>query len=339
MANIENARGRLLAVLDMLLKDTDEDHGLSIADITKRLESQGYEPNRKTLYEDIRAIDECYIPLDHTNEHAPKYFVPERSFEVGEIMILIDAVESAGFMTQKKKEDLIRKLKGLASSNKAEELNSQLHYIGRHYSDNNDYIYTVDKIRRAMADGHPVTLQYINYEYEKGKAVEVMKHDGMEYILHPVAMVWDGGFYYCLGTRPEQSPEGEKDEIRHFRIDRMKRVSVKEDAKLAPPPENFDVARHMESTFDMYGSDKNKKTVLLRFRKDLLTQFYDHFDKKTVTVFKDPEKKDYLRANVVVNATQTFFAWVSTYQGGFTILEPKPVREQYHDHLRKALEA
>ncbi|MBO4474547.1 MAG: WYL domain-containing protein [Clostridiales bacterium] len=333
MANVENARDRLLCVLNILMQETDAENGLTIGEITQKLRDYGYEPDRKTLYADFRSISDRFAYVEKSSGNVPRYYIAERSFEVEEIMVLTDAVESAGFMTQKKKEELIKKLKGLTSLKQANELNAQIHYIGRHHSTNNDYIYTVSAIRKALSEGHPVTFKYLDMDFEKGP---VYKHDSLDYILHPIAMAWNNGFYYCIGTRPEQSPEGEKDKPRQFRIDRMKFVEVKEEIKLAPPPKDFDVAKYLEATFSMYGAKPEK--ILLRFEKRLLQQFYDHFD-QNIKTFQDPEKKDCVRANVEVGVGPTFYAWISTYAGGFTILEPKRVRDAYHEHLRSALES
>ena len=183
-----------------------------------------------------------------------------------------------------------------------------------------------------MTKKHPVTFQYIDYEFGKG---EVLKHDGMKYILHPLALTWNNGFYYCIGTRPEQSPEGEKDKLRNFRIDRMKKVEVDEKTPLAKPPKGFNVAKYMEESFNMYGTEP--VTVQIRFKKSLLTQFYDRFE-QSVTVFEDPKDKDYLQANVTVHVAPTFFSWVFQYNGGFSIVGPKGVKEKYEEHIRNALD-
>lgn len=333
MANRENGRGRLLCLLEILQKETDAEHGLTNAELIAKLDEAGFPVNRKTLYEDFRALEDSSIPVEKSGGRVPRYYIEDRDFEIEEIMILIDAVESAGFMTEKKKAGIIKKLKGLTSSGRASELNEQIHYIGRHHSTNNDFIYTVSALRRAMAGKHPVTFQYTDYRYGEG---EILRHDGMKYILHPFAMVWSNGFYYCIGVRPEQSEEGEKDKLRHFRIDRMKKVEVLESETLVKPPKGFDVAKHMEESFSMYGSEKT--TVLIRFRKDLLTQFYDRFE-QNVSVMQDPEDEGYLQANVTVNVSPTFFAWIFQYEGGFSICGPKAIRDRYLEHLEKAKRA
>ena len=116
----------------------------------------------------------------------------------------------------------------------------------------------------------------------------------------------------------------------------MKKVSVDEKIPLVKPPKGFSVAKHMEESFSMYGAET--ATVLIRFRKDLLTQFYDRFE-QDVAVHPDPKDPEYLQANVSVNVSPTFFAWISQYEGGFTVAGPKRIRDMYHDHLRKALES
>lgn len=334
MANTENSRGRLLCLLDILMHETDEKHGLSSSEIIQKLETHGYKVERKALYRDFAAISDSTVPLEQVGR-PPRYFISSRSFEVEEVMILIDAVESANFMTEKKKASLISKLKGLTSKNQAAELTEQIHYIGRHHSSNNDFIYTTNRIRSAMAEGHPVSFLYMESVYGKG---EVPKHDGMRYILHPFALIWNNGFYYCIGVRPEQSAEEDKDKVVHFRIDRMKDVQVDAKRTLVRPPKRFNVARHVESSFSMYGGDK-PQTVQIRFGKRLLSQFYDRFD-KSVTVLPDPKNpEEFLIANVEVNISPTFFSWISQYEGAFSIIGPDSAVERYREHLLKALEA
>lgn len=332
MANRENGRGRLLCLMDILLKETDASHGLTIRELTVKLDEAGFQVNRKTLYEDIKALQDSSVAVEKSGGRSPKYFVEDRDFETDEIMILIDAVESAGFLTEKKKASVIKKLKSLTSSAYAAQLNEQIHYIGRHSSTNNNILYNVNKIRQAMVEKHPVRFQYFDFQFGRG---EVARHDGEEYILHPYAMSWRNEFYYCIGTRPEQSEEGEKDKIRHFRIDRMKNVKVDTKISLSKPPKGFDVAKYMERSFSMYGGEP--ATVLLRFKKDLLTQFYDRFE-QTVTVYEDPKDKEYLLANVSVYVAPTFFSWVFQYRGGFAIAGPKDVKEKYEEHIRSVLD-
>lgn len=332
MANSENGRKRLLCLIEILMSETDEKHGLSAQELLARLSARGCAVERKALYRDFAALEESSISLEHRGR-PPKYFIEQRDFELEEIMILIDAVESAGFMTEKKKAQLIKKLKNLTSSGKASELNEQIHYIGRHHSTNNDIIYAVHNIRRAISEGHPVTFKYVEYVYGEG---EVFKHAGKRYILHPYAMIWNNGFYYCIGVRPEQSPEEEKMTIRHFRIDRMKDVKIDESIKLCRAPKGFDVARHVETSFNMYGTDP--EPIQIRFGKHMLTQFYDRFS-QNVTILADPENPEFLIANVSVSISPTFFSWVSQYEGAFSIEGPKSVVEKYHTHLKKALDA
>lgn len=337
MANRENGRGRLLCLLEILQKETDAEHGLSTQELITKLDEAGFPANRKTLYDDIHALEDSSIPVEKSGGKVPKYYIEDRDFEVEEIVILIDAIESAGFMTEKKKASLIKKLKGLTSSPIASELNEQIQYIGRHHSSNNDFIYTVNTIRRAISEKHPVTFKYIEYTFDPNEKIgkESFRHDGMLYILHPLALVWENGFYYCLGIRPEQSKSDKTEEIYHFRIDRMKEVKAKTDTKLAKTPKGFSVAKHAQTTFGMYGDDPQQ--VTLRFRKNLLTQFYDRFERE-LPIFSDPKDKDYLQANVSVSVSPTFFSWVSQYEGGFSIIGPKSVKEKYEEHIRNALD-
>ena len=337
MGSIDNNRGRLLCLLSILQKETDENHGLTLSEITRKLGDQGFSVNRKTLYSDFQAIEDWLAPVEKSRGNVPKYFIEERSFELEEIMVLIDAVESAGFMTEKKKEDLIKKLKELTSEGKAAELNSQIHYIGRHQAVSDGYIYTVADIRRAMAEGHPVVFQYA--EHTPG-GTQVLRRDGYEYILHPYALVWSNGFYYCVGKRTDslakEAEAKKKVDKYNMRIDRMRNIRIDEKEKLIKPPKGFDVARYKEVSFDMFGGEEPQQ-VVLKFHKSKLDSFYDRFP-QSVTTFRDPDDPDFLRANVEVIVSPTFFAWIFQFKGDMSIVT-KSVREEYHEHLKKALNA
>lgn len=332
MANTENGKERLLCLREILIRETDEDHGLTSAELIAKLASVGYPVERKALARDLDIIGK-YIDIE-TVGRPPRHYVCNRDFQLEEIMILIDAVESAGFMTEKRKSEMIAKLKRLTSSAKESELNSQIHYIGRHHSKNNSVLYSTAEIRSAINEGHPVTFQYYEYRFGEGS---VARRGGMKYILHPYTLVWDNGFYYCVGTRPEQSEKGDESKLYHFRVDRMKDVKMDKDKPLAKPPKDFNVAPYIASTFSMYGSEK-ADTVLLRFRKKLLDQFYDKFE-QTSNVMQDPKDEDFLLANVNIRVSPTFFSWVCQYAGDFTVAGPEKIRKQYHDFLNKALEA
>ena len=134
MANRENGRGRLLCLLEILQKETDAEHGLSTQDLITKLDEAGFPVNRKTLYDDIHALEDSSVPVEKSGGKVPKYYIEDREFEPDEIMLLIDAVESAGFLTEKKKAAVIKKLKGLTSSAYAAQLNEQIHYIGQYFA-------------------------------------------------------------------------------------------------------------------------------------------------------------------------------------------------------------
>ena len=332
MGNTENGRKRLLCLIEILQEETDENHGLSAQELLTKLAARGCAVERKALYRDFEALEDSAIALEHKGR-PPKYFIEQRDFELEEIMILIDAIESAGFMTEKKKAQLIKKLKKLTSFPKALELNEQIHYIGRHHSSNNDILYAVNRIRRGLIEGHPVSFKKMEYVFGEG---EVCKRKGQRYILHPYAMIWQNGFYYCIGIRPEQSEKGEEMLVRHFRIDRMKDVQIEEKIKLVRPPKDFDVARYVEASFNMYGN--RPQPVQIRFGRHMLTQFYDRFSKDSAILI-DPKNEEFLIANVTASISPTFFSWISQYEGAFSIVGPKSVVDMYHDHLRKALDA
>lgn len=98
---------KLLKLWEILSVGSDEDHPLSTSEIIDKLKSQGVECDRKTLYEDIRTLNEYgYEVLCEKGQRSNRYCVVDRSFDVPELHILMDAVQAAGFITEKKTAEL-----------------------------------------------------------------------------------------------------------------------------------------------------------------------------------------------------------------------------------------
>jgi predicted DNA-binding transcriptional regulator YafY len=312
---------RLIELLKLLYAATDEEHTLSTTEIVAHFEGQGVPTDRSTVKTDIDVLNKCEIEILATRGTQTRYYFSDRQFELAELKLLVDAVESSKFITAKKSDILVKKLMTLAGENSAKELERHLYTAGRIKPENESIFYAVDIIHRAINSGKQIAFVY--YEYASDKNL-VPKHDGEPYIFSPYAMLYNEDKYYVLGYSEHHG------KIVTFRVDRMKTPDIL-DRCIVPRPENFDPVDYTVNIFSMY--DGKTYDVTLLCRNELMNYVIDRFGDDVRTEIADNE---HFTALVEVSVSQTFFAWVFQFAGGIRITGPAIVKEQYRQMLKKA---
>jgi len=312
---------RLIELLKLLYTVTDEDHQMSTAEIVTHFAEQGVPTDRSTVKADIDVLNNCGIEILATKATQLRYYFSDRQFELAELKLLVDAVESSKFITAKKSDILVKKLMTLAGENSAKELERHLYTAGRIKPENESIFYAVDIIHRAINSGKQIAFVY--YEYATDKTL-VPKHDGEPYIFSPYAMLYNEDKYYVLGYCEHHG------KIITFRVDRMKAPDIL-DKCIVPRPENFDPVDYTVNIFSMYDGETCNVTLLCR--NELMNYVIDRFGDDVRTEITDEE---HFVAAVEVSVSQTFFAWVFQFAGGIRITGPFVVKEQYRQMLEKA---
>ena len=321
-----NTKARLLYVLKLLEQHSDEDHPLTTSDIISMLSEQyGISTHRITLKTDIETLQSYGIDIEVISSSQNKYYIANRQFEIPELKLLIDAVESSKFITEKKSEVLISKLTSLASEHQAKQLKRNLCTTDRIKSDNELIYYIVDAINEAINTGKKISFLYFEYNVKKEKK---LKNDKKPYIVSPFSLVWNGDFYYVVGYSEKHKS------VAVFRVDRILKVPIvlKDDAM--SKPESFNIADYTRSVFQMYGSEACE--VTLRCDNSLMKYIIERFGEDVQTTAYDMTS---FRAIVDVELSPTFYSWVFTFCGKVQILTPDHAKEQYSDMLKTALEA
>jgi predicted DNA-binding transcriptional regulator YafY len=312
---------RLIELSKLLYAVTDEDHQLSTAEIVAYFAEQGVPTDRSTVKADIDVLNNCGIEILATKGTQTRYYFSDRQFELAELKLLVDAVESSKFITAKKSDILVKKLMTLAGKNSAKELERHLYKAGRIKPENESIFYAVDIIHRAINSGKQIAFVY--YEYTTDKLL-VPKHDGEPYVFSPYAMLYNEDKYYVLGYSEHHG------KIVTFRVDRMKTPDILNKC-IVPRPENFDPVDYTVNIFSMYDGETNDVTLLCR--NELMNYVIDRFGDDVRTEIADNE---HFVAAVEVSVSQTFFAWVFQFAGGIRITGPTAVEEQYRQMLEKA---
>ncbi len=311
---------RTLLVLKYLWDNTDIDHPATIKDIAAYLDGFGYNATRKTISKDIGELIEIGIDIDCKREEHNLYFLDVRVFELAEVKLLVDAVQSSRFIPTKKSKALIEKLSTFVGLHQSSILKRQLYVDKRVKANNESIFYLVDNIHTAIRDKKRVTFQYQEFNQNKEK---ILKHNGQVYSVSPYALVWNDDCYYVLGY----SDSHEK--VVKFRVDRMVDMRISEMAAVHKP-KDFDVSDYFSQIFSMY--DGSECCVMLLCENELMKHIIDRFGEKVFTV---PVDEKHFMAKPTVSLSQTFYGWVFSFGGKMQITAPQQAIDGFTAILEK----
>lgn len=319
---------RLLYIYQYLLRHSDAEHPVSTPELLKYLKDEyNMDVHRTTVPNDFAMMDQAGIHFKVIKSRQNKYYYDDRPFDVPELKLLIDAVSSSKFITEKKSKELIGKLVSLTSDFNAEKLRRHITVEGRIKSENDKAISILDSLNEAIDRNCKVSFQYADYNNRKRKE---LRHDGEYYIVSPYALVWDGDFYYMIGYCDN------RDHMRHFRLDRIFRIpNVLTDEQAVPAPKDFNLAKYIQKTFRMYGGDKTVHVELL-CETFIMNAIVDHFGKEVPTEEIDDK---HFKATVTVSPSPTFYRWVFGWNGAMKILGPESVKNEYKQMIMNSLDA
>ncbi|MCH5256433.1 MAG: WYL domain-containing protein [Lachnospiraceae bacterium] len=326
MPKSTNQKLKLLYILKILSEQTDEDHLISVKQLIEELEKLDIKAERKSIYDDInQLIDFGYDIISVKSRVNGGYYLASRDFELAELKILVEVVQSSKFITLKKSRELIAKIETLASKAEAKQLQRQVYVANRIKTANESIYYIVDDIHRAIQNNEQISFQYLEWNMEKEL---VPRHDGKQYVISPWALTCKDDNYYLIAH------DKEEDKIKHFRVDKMGSIKVLTGVKRegAALFERFDIADYANKTFSMYGG--KEETVTLLLRNHLIGVVMDRFGKEAAIRKRDDE---YFSVRVTLAVSGQFFGWLTGLGDGAKLIAPEETVEQYKRHLQEIL--
>ncbi len=324
MPRSEKQKQKLFRLLEILMRETDEEHGLSMAEIIKRLSDYGISAERKSIYDDFMTLEELGYEVSHTATRPPKYMLETRIFEIAELKMLVDAVQASKFITAAKSREMINKLGLFAGSHRLRQLSRQVYVDDRVKTQNASSLYSIDSIHEAINGSRKLSFKYFDYNREKKK---VFRRGGEPYRVDPCALIWDDEKYYLVAF-------DERDGARkNFRVDKMQDVIPLDEARSdSTEVSKFNPADYSKKIFGMYGG--REELVTIECRERLAGVIIDMFGIGTVF-----HKTDFgFSFSLRVMVSPTFFSWVLSFGCDMRILSPHSVREELAEHLRKISE-
>ena len=322
MANQQKMKISFLS--EYLLRNSDEEHPVTATEILDHLASQGIEVSRKVLYSDLEALGDIGLDLQTVRMGSTTgYFIGERDFQLPEMKLLVDAVQSSKFITAKKSMELIGKLEKLVSVHQAKQLRCQVWVRGRMKTMNESIYYNVDKISTAIEEDKEITFRYFTWDANKQR---VYRRGGMIYTVSPWALLLDNENYYLLAW--------EDGAMKHFRVDKMTDIRVGiYPRKGADDFDDLNMAVYTDAHFGMFSGESTK--VKLCFDNSLAGVAIDFFGSDAIMARYDDE---HFTINVDVAVNIQFFGWLAGLGSKVRILEPQSAVEAMKAHLASIAE-
>lgn len=323
MARNSGQKLKLLYLLRILEHETDENHVISTKDIISKLEEQGISAERKSIYDDIAKLQDFgYDIIQKDSRNGGGYYLASREFEQVELKLLVDAVQSSRFVTEKKSRELITKLEKLTSKHEGKLLQRQVYVAGRVKTDNESIYYQIDALHKAISENKQIRFTYLEWNSKK----ELVPRKNEKYQVSPWILMWKDENYYLVAY------DAKSEDLRHYRMDKMAAVEILEEQRIGKEYyENQKPVEYVNKVFSMFHGEE--EDVILLFPESLVGVMIDRFGKEVS--MRSFEGK--LRARVKVMTSPQFFAWIAGLGKDVQIAGPENVCQAYKEWLETLL--
>lgn len=305
-----NQKFKLYRLAQIMQEQTDDEHYITMPEIMKSLAQYEVTADRKSIYADLR--DLSVLGVDVEGEPVGNryhYHVVNRAFELPELKLLVDAIQSSKFITEKKSNALIKKLETLVSKYDAQKLQRQVYVSGRIKTMNESIYYTVDAIHNAISENKKIKFQY--YQWNVKKEME-LRHNGAWYHISPWGLSWDNENYYLVGY------DSAADKIKHYRVDKMLHIKLSNESREGKEHfKKLDMADYAKKSFGMFGGKEQRVKMLVK--NNLAGVIIDRFGKEVMMI---PADEEYFTVNVDVHVSRQFLGWVFSLGEDIRIIGP-----------------
>ena len=315
MPRSQNQKLKLLYLMQMLLERSDENHPLSVQDMIDELSLHDISAERKSIYSDLEALRVFGLDIMQSKGKSTGYYIASRDFELPELKLLVDSVQSSKFITHKKTLSLIKKIEGLASVYDAQLLQRQVYVRNRVKSMNESVYYNVDEISGAISRDRAIRFNYFEFDVNKQRRY---RHDGKVYEISPFALMWDDENYYMLGY------DAQAGKFKHYRVDKMTNIESAETERSGKELfAGMDMSSYSKQVFGMFTG--SEQTVKLRFENRLAGAVIDRFGKEVMLI---PDGNEHFTVSADIAVSPQFYAWVFGFGTAVEILSPDSARQE-----------
>ena len=318
-----NQKFKLYRLAQIMLERTDDDHFITMPEIKKALEAYEITADRKSIYNDLKDLGQLGIEVEgEPVGNRYHYHVVSREFELPELKLLVDAIQSSKFITERKSNALIKKLEKLVSRYDAQKLQRQVYVSGRIKTMNESIYYNVDAIHNAITENRKIKFQYFQWNVKKEME---LRHEGACYHISPWGLSWDHENDYLVGY------DSAEEKIKYYRVDKMLKVQMMTEEREGK--EHFrklDMAEYTRKSFSMFGGKEQQVKLLVN--NELAGVILDRFGNDVMMI---PVGETQFTVNVSVQVSSHFLGWIMSLGAGVRIVSPDDVVEQMKKEIKR----
>lgn len=319
MSKSANYKRKLPILAKLLLERSDEEHPISRQEMQEELERWGLSAERKSLYDDMEQLKILGLDVQAKRGRGGGWFIGEREFELAELKLLVDAVQSSRFLTKRKSDVLIRKLEGLTSIHQARQLQRQVYVDRRVKTMNESIFYNVDRLHGAIAANKVITFRYFEYNVQRER---VFRRDGAKYRLTPYGLIWDSENYYLAGW------DELRRELRHYRVDKMADITVT--GMKGRPQGDWSPEGYARRHFGMFAGQACQ--LKLRCENRLAGVVIDRFGMDVSLI---PDGEGHFTATLEAVVSPPLWGWLFGLGAGVEVLSPGWAVDEFKARLRE----
>ena len=323
MPKSDNQKAKILYIMDYLEKNSHEKNPINAAELITMLDrDHRIKCDRKTIYSDIAALQEFGLDVvSIPGRNGGYYLGSPRSFELPELKLLVDAVLSSRYLTEKKSRELIEKLCAQCNAHDAALMKRNVLVSGRVKSMNETILINVDTIQDAITQNAAIKFRYFDWDLGKQR-----RYREKEYLASPYGLCQDHENCYLLAYSDRHG-------ITSYRVDRMTNIELT-DQNRTPCPEltGKSLHEHANRLFQMYSGDETD--VKLRFHRSLINVVVDRFGKDIMLI---PDGEEHFNFTVKVAVSPMFLSWVIGFGNKAKVVFPQWVVDQCRDLCRDCL--
>ncbi|MBQ6265307.1 MAG: WYL domain-containing protein [Clostridia bacterium] len=322
---VANRKLRILRLLDLLRSETDDEHCLTTVEICERLTAEGYECDRKTLYDDVELLNAYGVAIEKQRwGKGNGYYIADQQFDVSELKIIVDALHAANFINEKKTDALIEKVAKLGGKHKEGAIKAiDVHFNNRKHSSTHTY-YNVETIAKAISEKKKISFYAYNLNY---RATPVYRHHKKRYTEEPISLVFHSDNYYVIIYREDRG-------VFTRRIDRLSDISVCDETISAEAEAKIaETEKFSTDVFGMYTGPREK--VILEFTDETFEYIFDKFgEKQKIIKTEVVDGVQIYSTEVDVEISPPFWGWVCTFAGKLRIAGPNWVNTEFNKWKR-----
>ena len=330
MAKTGKTKLKLLYIKDYLEKHSDENHPVGAEELEKMLGEKGIACERKSIYSDVNTLKEYGMEIFRVRVPENGYYIGSRDFEEPQLRLLIDAVQAANFITERKTKELVKKIASLCSESEGKQLTKQVYIENRVKCTNEEIYYNIDVLNRAIRQRKKVT-----FVYSKRVVADTpnsVKRSEKQFTVSPYALVWSNDHYYLVGNNQKY------DNLMHTRIDRMKKVEMLDEtvrpfSEVSEYKRYFDSADYVGKLFNMFSGSLQQLDFICD--NSILEEILDRFGKGALITKCTDDEHFRMRMKMVVS--EGLVSWIMQFGKKIKVVEPLSLQKQVEERARDIL--